>query len=182
MVDGLRKLHSSLPSFCQAYSDKLQDTVSKCEREALLSEKSPFLVVIEKTYGENSAVQWLMMQLSAFNEYCGKKEKMDDWQIENLARNIVNRYGWLKASEILLFLNRYKNGELGPMYGTVDPQDFMVVFIERFLPWRGMMIDKYEREAKRESERKQQRVTLKPEQIKALRERLDDTSNKLKTN
>lgn len=172
-IVALINAHSDLQSFMNANSPKIQELCASDEKKAVMSSISPTLTVIEKSYGDGSAMIWLCQQLAEFNEFCGKKEKMDDWQIEQLARGIVTRYGQLKASEIMLFLYQYKMGKWGPLYGTVDPQEFMVV-LERFFCWRARKVEEAEGEierAKREAWAKRPGI-LKPDQIRALKERI----------
>lgn len=161
----------------------IQEKCGKDEKRAVMSEISPTLTVIDKAYFDGAAMIWLCKQLADFNEFCGKKEKMDDWQIEQLARGIVANFGQLKASEIMLFLYQYKMGQWGPLYGTIDPQDFMVILTQRFMPWRARIIadaeDEKER-AKRDSYGKRPGI-LKPDQIKALKERISKINDNLKT-
>lgn len=171
---------TDIQAFKRAWPIGLQANVTD-ERRAIATEKSPTLLVIEKAYGDGSAVQWIMMQLAEFNEYCGKKEKLDDWQIENLAKGILSQYSQLKASEFLLFLSQYRNGKYGPLYGSVDPIEFMAVLKDKFLPRRARVaagIEDEKARAERESWGKRPGI-LKPDEIRALRERLTKINNKL---
>lgn len=171
MVNALRANYSDLNAFVNAYNPtKLMDVNTDT---AVTTEKSPYIVVVEKTYGDGSAAVWLMQVLSVFNEYCGKREKMDDWQIEGLAKNIVRQFGDLKASEIMLFLNRYANGHYGPLYGTVDPTDLMYSLKEKFIPWRARIIQKEEDERQWKERESWAKNALKPDEIRKLKERIN---------
>jgi len=166
-----------------AYDPKIQEKCGKDEKRAVMSEISPTLMVVEKAYGDGSAMIWLSKQLAEFNEFCGKKEKMDDWQIEQLARGIVTRFSQLKVSEIMLFLYQYKMGKWGPLYGTIDPQEFTAVLEKKFLPWRATVVAEAENEkarAERESWANRPDI-LKPDEIKALKERLAKINGNFKT-
>lgn len=153
----------------------MQIEVGKHESRAVMSSVSPTLMVVEKAYGDNAAVIWLTQQLTVFNEYCGKREKMDGWQITNLAQRIFNDCSQLKASEIMLFLYQYSSGKWGPLYGVVDAQEFMVVLKEKFLPWRANIVADAEAAAAR-AERDSyfnRPDALKPHEVAALRKRLE---------
>ena len=153
----------------------------KNERRAVVG-NAPTLTIIDKAYGDGSAMIWLCQQLADFNEFCGKKEKMDDWQIEQLARGIIANFGYLKASEIMLFLYQYKMGWWGPLYGVIDPQEFMVVLKEKFNPWRARIVEQVENEkarAERESYYNRPDV-LKPDEIRKLKERINRINDNLK--
>lgn len=167
-----------------ANGPKIQESCGKDEKRAVMSEISPTLTVIEKSYGDGSATIWLCKHLADFNEFCGKREKMDDWQIEQLARGIVTSLGQLKASEIMLFIYQYKMGQWGPLYGTVDPQEFMAILTKRFMPWRAGIVAEAENEkarAERDSYGKRPGI-LKPHEIKALKERISQLDKKLTEN
>lgn len=159
----------------QANEPSMQGEVAKDETRAVMSAISPTLLVIDKAFGEGASVVWLSKQLTVFNEYVGKREKMDGFQITSLAQSIVTNCSQLKASEIMLFLYQYANGKWGPLYGTVDPQEFMVVLRDKFLPWRARLVAKAEEaQARAEREREARRPgILKPAEIQALRKRLE---------
>lgn len=154
----------------------MQREVAKDERRAVMSAISPTLMVINKAYGDDAAVVWLSEQLTVFNEYVGKREKLDGWQITNLAQSIVTNCSQLKASEIMLFLYQYANGKWGPLYGTIDPQEFMVVLRNKFMPWRAAIVADAEGEAaraERESWHNRPGI-LKPNEVQALRKQLEE--------
>jgi len=150
-------------------------------KRAIMNEVAPTLTVIDKAYGDGSATVWLMQVLAVFNEYVGKREKMDDWQLENLARSIVANCGWLKASEMMLFLNRYASGKYGPLYGAIEPNEVMRNLTENFIPWRARIVQEEEdKKAREERESYYNRPgILKPDEIKKLKERLNEINDKL---
>lgn len=166
-------------SFAKSYDPQKLMKV-RDDKLAILDESHPLLLVLGKAYGNNSVIIWLMQVISVFNEYSGKREKMDDWQIESLARNIAKDFGWLKVSEIMLFFNKYANGCYGPIYAAIDPTDIMANFREKFLSWRARVVSKAEEEAQWEERDRWKREALKPEQIKALKERLSNINKSLK--
>ena len=106
---------------------------------------------------------------------------MDDWQITNLARFIATKCSQLKASEIMLFLYQYKTGSWGPLYGVVDPQEFMVVLREKFIPWRARKVEEAENEQRRRERESWRETALKPDEIKKLKERILQINNGLTT-
>lgn len=153
----------------------MQNEVGKDETRAVMSTISPTLMVINQAYGDDAAVVWLSKQLTVFNEYVGKREKMDGWQITNLAQSIVTNCSQLKASEVMLFLYQYRTGKWGPLYGAVGPQEFMVVLRDRFMPWRSAIVAEAQNAAARaERESYYNRPeALKPDEVRALRKRLE---------
>lgn len=178
-VAALLNRHSDLQSFMKDNEPEVQARCYNDEQRAVMSEISPTLTVIDKAYGEGAALVWLCKQLADFNEFCGKKEKMDDWQIEQLARGIILTLGYLKASEIMLFLYRYKMGHYGPLYGVIDPQEFMAVLQKKFIPWKGMIAEKAEGERHRKERESWRKNALKPDEIKKLKERIMNINDNL---
>lgn len=175
-VSALLRTYSDLNAFIKANDPGLQEEVGKDETRALMSTVSPTLMVIDKAFGDRAAAIWLSQQLTVFNEYVGKREKMDSWQITSLAQRIVTKCSQLKASEVMLFLYKYSNGDFGPLYGTVDPQEFMVVLTQKFLPWRAAMVAEAEKEqarAERDSWLDRPGI-LKPHEVDALRRQLEE--------
>lgn len=173
-VDSLREKYTDIAAFTRSFRpDKLMSVND--DKRAVLSTRAPLMVVLSEALGESSAVAWIMQVLSVFNEYCGKREKLDDWQIEQLAANILKDFGDLKTSELMLFLCRYANGHYGPLYGVVDTTDLMHNLMNKFIPWRAKIIQDAENEkarAERESWHKRPGI-LTPKQVQELRERLD---------
>lgn len=178
-IMALMTKYHDFVSFVSAYDPKNLMKV-KNDRLAVLDESHPLLLVLGKAYGNNSVIIWLMQVISVFNEYSGKKEKMDDWQIESLARNIAKDFGWLKVSEIMLFFSKYANGCYGPVYVAIDPTDIMFNLRKQFLPWRAQIIESSEKKAYWDERDKWAKEALSPEQIKALKERIANIDKSLK--
>lgn len=82
---------------------------------------APTLAELNRVYGSKAAVSWLAPQLYNLSEYCGCKEKITPQQMDELAHIIADKYYYLKATELMLFFYRFKQGEYGRFYGAVDP-------------------------------------------------------------
>lgn len=106
-------------------------------------------------YGKSFGGTWLMVQLTELSEYCGCKEKMSVDVIEQCAELIVMSYGYLKVSEIMLFLFRFKLGDYGKFYGAIDPM-VITCALRNFIYDRNLLIDKHEHKLRelREAEEK----------------------------
>jgi len=70
-------------------------------------------------------------------------------QTEEAARVIIAQYGFLKVTEIMLFLHHIKAGRYGHFYGTVDPQRITDALRE-FLEWRYNEISRIEKQREQE--------------------------------
>ena len=118
---------------------------------------APSLALLNHAYGSNSSAMWLLPQLFNLSEFCGCREKMDEQQAIELARIITSEYGYLKASELMLFFYYFKAGRYGRFYGSIDPLIITTALSEDFLPERERAIERHEKELKdAEDKRKHQ--------------------------
>ena len=66
--------------------------------------------------------------------------------MQMLADIFIVKVPYLKASEILLFFYKFKSGDLGELYGSVDPLK-LSTSLNEFLKWRSFELDKvYQRQ------------------------------------
>ncbi len=96
-------------------------------------------------YGKNMPKAWMLAQLTDLSEYCGCKDKLEGKALEHCAEIITLRYNYLKISEIMLFIFRFKAGDYGKFYGSVDPLT-ITTSLNRFIIDRNILIDKYNSE------------------------------------
>lgn len=95
--------------------------------------------------GRNTDKQWLVPQLSNLSEFCGVKEKLDKPQLESLAYIISKQFYYLKISEFMLFIMRFKSGQYGRFYGTVDPL-IITTALREFCKERAVAIEQHDQE------------------------------------
>lgn len=157
-----------------------QQTVAQDEDRAIMG-TSPMLCTIDAAYGEGSAAQWLIPQLHSLCAAVGVKTKLDDTQLIQLAQMIRDEFGFLKATEVMLFLWRLKGGHYGEFYGSVDIQRIMRALRGKFCDERAKVIDRHDGERKDRERIERAKTALKPHEINALRKRLqeqEETNNK----
>lgn len=118
--------------FMQKMSPRYQPYAAQNPERSYFGD-APTLAVVNRTYGDNTAVMWLIPQLNNVSRFCGCKERLTDEVTEELARSIAAEYYYLKTSELMLFLQWFKMGHYGRFYGAVDPlvittalQDFIL--------------------------------------------------------
>lgn len=114
------------------------------ERRCFLA-KSPTLGRLARDYGDEAPVMWMIPQLTNLSEFCGCKEKLQGVPLEECATIIARTFGWLKVSEIMLFLYRFKAGRYGRFYGNVDPL-VITTALRRFLDERDTFLAREEGE------------------------------------
>lgn len=123
-----------------------------------ISGNAPTLGAVGREYGEQVAVDWLMIELNDYQNFVGVKEEnkaaMD--VVSELSRMIFGRYYYLKLSELMLFFQRLKYGDYGEMYGYVDAVRILRA-LRSFMVERNVIIERLEqeeREKKRAWEKK----------------------------
>lgn len=139
----LRGRFPTFTSFCKAYSPDNITIVGRYKERCLFG-TSPTLATLNKTYGNSSSIQLLMVHLSYVNEISFFSSRMSVQQIEYTATAIVQEFYYLKVSEIMLFLNGLMTGAYGLFYPT--PVDILTLLRERFTPYRNAAYAKHEEE------------------------------------
>lgn len=134
--------------------------------------KAPMLCTLDAAYGEGGAVIWLIPQLHDLCATVGAKTKLDDIQLKQLAQMIRDEFGYLKATEVMLFLWRLKGGHYGEFYGSVDIQRVMRALRGKFTEERAKVIGDYEGQLKDRARQERAKTALRPDEINALRKRL----------
>ena len=153
------------------YNPDLQQVAADNEQRAILG-TAPMLCVLDAAYGDGSAVTWLIPQLHNLCAAVGVKTKLDDNQLMQLATMIRTEFGYLKATEVMLFLYRLKGGHYGEFYGSVDIQRVMRALRGKFYDERTKVIEAYEEELKDRERIERAKTALKPHEVEALRKRL----------
>lgn len=113
------------------------------ERQCLFG-PYPTLAELGRRMGRNVPRMWLIPQLYNLSEYCGVRDKLTDEQMDELAYVIASEFAYLRISEIMLFLHRFKGGRYGRFYGTVDPL-VVTTALRDFLRERADAIDRHQR-------------------------------------
>lgn len=110
---------------------------------------SPSLNVIKFTYSQEIAESWIMAHLENINDFCGVSQKMETYQMEELAKMILVEYHYFKASELMLFFHRFKCGQYGDFFGVVDAHKILSGLL-RFTKDRFSIIKRIEESTKNE--------------------------------
>lgn len=77
------------------------------------------------------------------------QNKMTVYQIDSCAQIITERFGYLKTSEIMLFLSRLKGGLYGvEWFGTITPDKIVRALSENYMPYRNNLYYKHEKDEK----------------------------------
>ena len=155
------------------FNPSLQQVAAANEQRAILG-TAPMLCVLDAAYGEGSAVTWLIPQLHDLCAAVGVKTKLDDGQLAQLATMIRDEFGYLKATEVMLFLWRLKAGHYGEFYGSVDIVRVMRALRTRYIDERNKIIEADESARHDQEKIERAKTALKPHEIEALRKRLEE--------
>lgn len=118
-----------------------------CDIRECIDGDYPTLALISARFGRSTSAAWLAQHLFKLSEFCGCRDKLSNDMMEELAFIITNEFYYLKVTELMLFLYRFKLGDYGKFYGSVDP---MVILssLRQFVGWRNIQIDRYDNERK----------------------------------
>lgn len=154
----------SRENFTKVCGPMAQLVVCRNPKQAILSEKSPTLVVMKKAYGDNFPVAWLMEQILELVVYSNSKGTLNDYQAEFLANTIVNEHYDLKASELLLFFYQFKVGKYGHFYGVIDPMRITIA-LDEFCDERDRVIEQHRKEVEKAQAAMETKLpSVKPEE------------------
>lgn len=121
---------------------------------------------VAKEFGLVTQRAWMMGQLRDLSEATSKKQ-LSERQQELTADMIIAEYGYLKLSEIMLFLYEFKCGRYGTFYGAVDPQLIMCKLQEFIILDRNIILEDEERR-RRDEESKTRAVLPREELMKRI--------------
>jgi hypothetical protein len=139
----------------ERWNPSLQATAaSKVIADLSLNRDIPALVDVKNTYGEQTACQWLLVQLLSLNNYTGVNNGMTDAQVSELAYLILSNYYYLNLAEIMQFIAKFKLGIYGQFYGSVDPLKITSA-LQTYIRDRNRSIDDAENERKRKERERQ---------------------------
>lgn len=119
---------------------------------------TPTFAVYAQAFGFPSLVLWVKTQLLELDLFTEVKVDADNDTLSGAARLFAHNYGWVKLTEFLLFMARFKLGYYGKFYGYFDPIAIGEAFLS-FLKQRSIEIDRLECERKTK-QREQQQLQL----------------------
>jgi hypothetical protein len=89
---------------------------------------APTLATFKKEYSEDWTTAYIAVWIININEYLNIARPMKDMQIEETAMLILQKYYYLKLSDINLIFTRMKTGEYGPLYEGLDGSKILKFF------------------------------------------------------
>lgn len=118
------------------------------DRDRCFDSGAPSLNRVQAAYSREIAESWVEAQIFDLTRYTGIKEKPSNEHIESCASVIVQEYGYLKITELMLFFHRFKAGMFGRFYGTYDNLVLMDS-LRQFVDYRNKELRRIEQEKAR---------------------------------
>ena len=121
----VRREYGDLMKFLQRFNPSIQ--LKLCGRGYVECHKMnyPSLAILAYTYTPEAIIEWAKIQLLDLNIFAGVKEKMSDEQINQVSVLLCSEMHFLNIAEVALFFLKFKTGEFGELYGSVDPLKIM---------------------------------------------------------
>lgn len=141
-----------------------------CYPERCVCGISPTLAEINRDYGEDIVIKWIVIELRDYNEFIGVREegKNSLETILEVARMILSRYYYLKLPEIMLFFQKMKSYDYGEMYGCVDAARILKM-LNMFLTDRAVILERKEKREREEQACEHRKHAVSYEQYQELR-------------
>ena len=143
-VSVLLQKYPTFEEFAKANSPARQLYLCQEAEECILG-NSPWLGLLDATYGRFASALWLVPQIADVSVCCGLKEDASKDQIRLVASAIASRYKLLKTDEVMLFFFNFKAGLYERFYGYFDPQT-IVRSVKSFCSERELILAAHERE------------------------------------
>ena len=143
-VSVLLQKYPTFEEFAKANSPARQLYLCQEAEECILG-NSPWLGLLDATYGRFASAMWLVPQIADVSVCCGLKEDASKDQIRLVASAIASRYKLLKTDEVMLFFFNFKAGLYERVYGYFDPQT-IVRSVKSFYRERELILAAHERE------------------------------------
>lgn len=143
-VSVLLQKYPTFEEFAKTNSPARQLYLCQEAEECILG-NSPWLGLLDATYGRFASAMWLVPQIADVSVCCGLKEDASKDQIRLVASAIASRYKLLKTDEVMLFFFNFKAGLYERFYGYFDPQT-IVRSVKSFCSERELILAAHERE------------------------------------
>lgn len=156
--DEIIALHGDAKEFALRFNPDIQVSCA-LNLEKSLTGNAPTLRQLEYAYGVKGIRAWFSIQFENLNKFVGVANKMTVEQMQMLADIFIVKVPYLKASEILVFFHKFKSGDLGELYGSVDPLK-LSTSLNEFLKWRSLELDRLHQRLREERRAKQHKEWL----------------------
>lgn len=109
----------------------------------------PTLKQVAAAYGENTAIEWLNIQIEHFLNTSEQDKVVNDASILEFAHLVLISYPYLSIYEFCFFIAKCRIGEYGPLYGRSGPNQ-LAAMLQTFLEKRRSVIEDIRRSKERQ--------------------------------
>lgn len=164
----LRMTKADAVKLMQVYNPSEQVRFARYPERCVMG-GAPTLAEVSRDYGRGIAKRWLVIELNDFNNFVGVKEdkKPSVAVMDEIAEMIINRYYFLKLSEVMLFFQGLKYGDYGEMFGLVDAVRILRAF-RSFLDVRVCIIASEEQRMREEMESRERKNAISYDDYKKM--------------
>lgn len=145
--------------FLDLYACEQQYKYSRFE-ERCHTGTAPTLRDVAQDFGANTVVDWIKSLIVDLQGYTSARQHLDAKQLHALAWIILTQYGYMKTTELLLFMVKAKAGQFGKFYNTIDPMDISTALSAWDKECNRIKADCYYKRAQEERERERTAATV----------------------
>lgn len=104
----------------KTFAPQHQAIVARDPDRCMTDPQVPTLAVAANAYGHSGIIGWLVGQMENLNRTAGVRDKAQTEELQSVAEAVFATYPYLKMTDIMLFMSRFKAGLYGKFYGVVD--------------------------------------------------------------
>lgn len=108
--------------FARAYNSKNMYAYAMSEERCHVG-KAPTLFESAHQFGRETCLSFIDEVLLALVNFTAARIRLTTEQRHRLAWVVLTQFGWLRVTELLLFVVKAQAGEFGKFYNTIDPLD-----------------------------------------------------------
>lgn len=157
--------------FIQAYNSRNMYAYAMDEERCHIG-KAPTITQAFQMFGKDAVCQVLDELIGSFVSFTSASRGLSTDQRQRLVWVIITQYGWLKITEIILFIVKAEAGNFGKFYNTLDPMDITTALNK----WRdecnkarnAALLAAFERERERERQEAENNAEAGRIAIKAI--------------
>lgn len=146
-----KQFGQSYMEFAVRFNPKIQTAILSNNADVVKCHHYPYptLAKVAKAYSDMAPINWLKIQFDNLCDYVGVREKMSDYQLDEISTLFYYDCYYLNIAEVALFMAKIKLGHYGEFYGTVDPLKIMTAK-NQFLSERQRELRKHEEQQEAE--------------------------------
>ena len=149
--NGILQSSDNSESFIDFFSAEKQVDIQR-DRVSCFFGPFPTLQEVNFAYKDYVAEKWLITQLDDLNKFSMQRDQMEVCHYDMLPAMIMDKYSYLKVTEIMLFFWEVKCGTYGCFYNKVEPARIMDMLWQFVTKTRQDAVRQREQEAIRKYE------------------------------